>query len=478
MLAAPISLICPLLAGWIVLSALFRVQTRSSRLAFSALTFGVGFGVFSCLIFVLLLICGPSQKALVMIEVALGAGMLLYKAKHWHGSGNAQAREQVAARAEPLIMRILAVCFYIVLVASLTTSLVLIIKSPHGEVDAWAIWNLKARYIFRGGANWRDAFSSVLGYSHPDYPLLVPLSVAGSWILMGRETLTAPAIVAFLFTFAVAALLASSLASLRSKGNGFVAGLLLLGSWLFIPEGSSQLADAPVAFFYLAAGVLLALYHASTESDGRLLALAGLAAGLAAWTKNEGILFLVAMSTALLAFGSPEKSLANRVRKMVPFLAGAAPVVIILGVFKALVAGAPNDILSAQSPFQRLLSLSRYAQTAKAFALGVWGFGGWGISAVILLAAYLALLGVAIDPKNRPTIHTLLGTLCIMFVGLFFIFVLTPYDLAWHLQTALHRLLVQMWPTFLLTFFLVVRTPEESLASESQAPAQHTAEAP
>jgi hypothetical protein len=475
MLVVLFSLIFPLLAGWMVVSTLFRTETRSGLITVWALAFGVGVGLFSCLIFVLLLIFGPSQKALIAVEVILGGSILVHKSKQWRRSGKATGAAAPAARAEPGIMRILAACFYFVLAVSLTTSLVLIIKSPHGQWDAWAIWNLKARYIFRGGSDWRLAFSSVLQNSHPDYPLLLPLSVAGSWILTGRETLAAPAALSFLFTFAVLVLLASSLGTLRGKSQGYAAGLLLLGTSLFIPEGSSQLADAPIAFFYLAAAVLLALYHASTPSDGRLLVLAGLAAGFAAWTKNEGMLFLAAMIIALLVTGFPQMSLTVRVRKTLLFLAGAVPAALVLGVFKTLVAGG-NDILSPESKFQKLLSLTRYIRTAQGFASEVWGFGGWGISAVVILAAYLALLGVDVDSKNRLTIRTLLGVLCIMFAGLFFTFVLTPYDLGWHLQSALHRLLLQMWPTFLLTFFLVARTPEKALAPKSQAAQQPSSE--
>jgi hypothetical protein len=250
-----------------------------------------------------------------------------------------------------------------------------------------------------------------------------------------------------------------------------------MGSALFIPEGASQLADVPIGFFYLSAAVSLALYHASAASDARLLGLAGLAAGLAAWTKNEGILFLVAIMTALFVFGFPKTYLTVRARKMAPFLAGALPVIVVLGFFKAVVSGAGNDILSTESGLQRLLSFPRYAQTGQAFASLLWGYGGWGVSGVVLLAGYLALLGIAVEPKSKPTVYTLLGALFMMFAGLLFVFVMTPYDLGWHLQAALPRLLLQLWPSFLFTFFLVVRTPEEALAPRTlEAPLEQCAE--
>jgi hypothetical protein len=51
--------------------------------------------------------------------------------------------------------------------------------------------------------------------------------------------------------------------------------------------------------------------------------------------------------------------------------------------------------------------------------------------------------------------------LALMFVGYFFVYVLTPMDLIWHLGTSLERLLLQMWPTFLFLLFLVIGPAEE-----------------
>src|SRR5204863_2598432 len=44
---------------------------------------------------------------------------------------------------------------------------------PHGEWDATAIWNLRARSIVRGAPDWPAIFSPAIGWSHPDYPILI-----------------------------------------------------------------------------------------------------------------------------------------------------------------------------------------------------------------------------------------------------------------------------------------------------------------
>src|SRR5207237_5909321 len=38
------------------------------------------------------------------------------------------------------------------------------LAAPHGAWDAWAIWNLRARFLFLGGVHWRDAFSKAIDW--------------------------------------------------------------------------------------------------------------------------------------------------------------------------------------------------------------------------------------------------------------------------------------------------------------------------
>ncbi len=79
--------------------------------------------------------------------------------------------------------------------------------------------------------------------------------------------------------------------------------IALLATPSFVEQGAWQYADIPLSFFYLATIVLLSLYdertqEASSQSPAGLLALGGVAAGFAAWTKNEGVLFLGAIILA------------------------------------------------------------------------------------------------------------------------------------------------------------------------------------
>ena len=105
------------------------------------------------------------------------------------------------------LQNLIAVIFAIELVAFVVSFAVSFLKEPHGRWDAWLIWNMHARFLFRGGEGWREAFASGLDWSHWDYPLLLPLSIARGWTYTGGEGILFPAAMGFIFTFLILGLL-------------------------------------------------------------------------------------------------------------------------------------------------------------------------------------------------------------------------------------------------------------------------------
>ena len=47
-------------------------------------------------------------------------------------------------------------------------------------------------------------------------------------------------------------------------------------------------------------------------------------------------------------------------------------------------------------------------------------------------------------------------TLSVTFAGFFVIYLITPYDLYWHLRFSETRLFLQLWPSVICLFFLAI----------------------
>jgi hypothetical protein len=132
-----------------------------------------------------------------------------------------------------------------------------------------------------------------------------------------------------------------------------------LASTPFHRTGASQYADIPLSFFFLATVALVHFYRQRSVQipDGRpicLLVLAGVAAGFAAWTKNEGLLFLVALLVSQIASTAGSRPTAsgefrlNSVREFGVLLLGVAPFLLLITWFKHSVA--PGDLSLALTP--------------------------------------------------------------------------------------------------------------------------------
>jgi hypothetical protein len=359
------------------------------------------------------------------------------------------------------IRRALAAAFVVALLATMYSAVLRVIAHPHGEGwDAFSIWNLRARFLFLGGANWRDGFTTLLPWSHPDYPLLVPAAIAHFWSYLGHDEPIVAATIGIVFAFGTLALLVSALAHLHGRNAALLAGLALTATPFFIEQGTSQYADVPLSFFILASIVLL---HIGQNHAGALL-LAGMAAGFAAWTKNEGLLYLFALVIGLVraVFLANDRDASadsphRKWRIFIWFLSGAAPVTVVIALFKHYV-GTTGDLFSSPGVMiHKLLTPGRYWVTLRWFAKESLRFGAWWIvpGTVVMVVFYLLVRRKQAsrqDPLYRGSVLALGLTL----IGYFAIYLITPRDLYWHLRFSLNRLFLQLWPATIFLFFLFV----------------------
>src|SRR5262249_61995088 len=121
------------------------------------------------------------------------------------------------------------------------------------------------------------------------------------WKASGGETVAATIALAVLFFLAAVGVTVGAVGLLRSASQAALAGILLVAAPTYLVDATAQCADLPLGYFLLTTVVLVVVASRSVPANPRLLALAGLAAGLAAWTKNEGLL----MAVATLGAGAP-----------------------------------------------------------------------------------------------------------------------------------------------------------------------------
>ena len=325
------------------------------------------------------------------------------------------------------------------------------LRYPDGGWDAWMIWNLRARFLARAGGGFRAAFSpELLFWAHQDYPLMLPGIVAQVFLLAGAEPIWLPALVAAGIAALDVLVLAAALRELRGPGWGSVGALVLLATPCFIPFAANQQSDVPEGAFLLAAAVLAAL--AVETGARRALALSGLAASFACWTKNEGALYGLSLAAALLTVRwAPPR---QRLRGVLLFGAGALPVLALLGWFKLRFAHV-NDLLHGASA-ARLVDPSRWGVLVIDLMRRIVYFQGWALW-LIAEVAVLALVLPRLPP--RPAARAVGAALALALAGTLPIYLLQPHPLAWFFRASFDRVLIQLWPSILLATILALAAP-------------------
>ena len=436
---------------------------------------GLGIGVTSCSYFVCLLAGLTRYVAVIDLVVCLVFGLIWFMRRRKRGFEK-QAVIPGKTGTGSLLKNLIAVIFAVELLAFVISFAVAFLKEPHGRWDAWLIWNMHARFLFRGGEGWRDAFASGLDWSHWDYPLLLPISIARGWTYTGGEGILIPAAMGFVFTLLILGLLLGALSLLRGRTQGCLAAMILMGTPFFIAMGASQFADIPFAFFLLATFVMLFLTERSPENHAGALILAGIAAGLSAWTKNEGLLFALIVTVSLAGMAAHAGGWRLAFKRTGWFLAGALPVLMIVLYFKTRLSPT-NDLVAGFSfaaASAKLLDWGRYAEIARAFFITGTSFTQGvidvrvgmrlnpGAVSILLLVVYLLLTGIRIDQKERGCFIQAAAVLVLTLTGYFFVYVMTPLDLNWHLMTSLNRLFLQLWPSAVFLVFMAAGIPGET----------------
>lgn len=375
------------------------------------------------------------------------------KGGHYHGFGGSSCEWTAARRV--LSIALVTLCGALAIVALVT---------PLGW-DGVLNFELKARLAFlhhpSGTIPLRYFADASRAWSHPQYPLMLPLTETWLYGWIGSPNQSALKLLFPLFYFSLMALFFAALRRHVSHTQALAGcvGFALIPSFAIGPGGATTgYADVPLAAFVFGA-VSYACSGLGPERRPQQVILAAILSGLAAWTKREGVLLagclLAAVLAAFLLRVSTGSTDSARWKRAVFALAlGPALVVIPWWVFQRQY-GVPDtrDFL----PFTAAnieANFSRLPLIAGLIGHELLRAGRWAA----LWPAFVVATLVAGASLGRSRT----GLLTMMVVGPLAIYAGTFTLSAWpnyrdHLATALPRLLLPLAPMAWLATLLCLR---------------------
>jgi hypothetical protein len=423
---------------------------------------GLGLGIMSAAFFLLRLagLSAHTTASIVLALLLLSAAALAFQRKPELEEGYLRLRP----KEDKFLVGFAGAMAILGFVIDSVVFAQLIWFRPAGDFDALAVWNLRAKFLtLLPPEHFADAFSPQLVYAHTDYPLMLPGAIAALWSLAGDLWLFAPIVVTGMFFLALPAMMMSALASMGRYFQGFVAALVILSGFNYVDLSATQYSDMPLSFFV--AGTICCAYLGFATGSTRPFLLAGICAGLAAWTKNEGTPWC-AVALLTVAAGILYTRGESMRRRLVCLFAGAAAMYAVVLIFKLTVAG-HSDILPANVESlplsQRLLDKEKILFLISCFARTIPTLLAWTIHPFIPLLVALPLVGVSVRGGTGVTALIAIAATCCMMIVYFLVYMVQPYDLNWLVAFTIDRLMLQIWPAAVLAAVLLLKPPERGL---------------
>jgi hypothetical protein len=327
-------------------------------------------------------------------------------------------------------------------------------KNPFGGWDGSFFWNLKARFYYRNPLEWQAMFSPIVKeWAHPDYPILIPGSVAWGWFALQKELIIWPAIISFIYPASLCLLV---FWYLNEKTSCLVAALgtaYLTSIYMFHFWSSTQYADIPLSFYLLCAFIFY-----STGFEKKSLPaffLCGTCLGMSIWTKDEGYFFtLLIFGISFLLFLNKSLTVSFKVRMLIAigigcFLFGVASFIVKnqLGTTGGQFVGSGRGL---DDYFYLLFgSKERTLFIIKAFGLFLFDLKNWNGLWILFFLAILC--------NGKDLLHQYRWILPLLVIGqllgYFMVMHLTKYDLQFQIQSALMRLISHVSPLALIYTF-------------------------
>ena len=330
----------------------------------------------------------------------------------------------------------------IVIILISILSLFLFLQSkPSGGWDAYAIWNLKASFL-NFPDKWHYIFDKNLVYSWPGYPLLLPSILAGSNNILSLEVWHIR--IVHLIIFISVCFISGFAYKYLNKKSNLLFILILTSSPFFIKHSASQYADLLLSAL-VSASVFLALYKNPTSNIHTLI---GFFIGCSALVKDEGILYL---SGFIFLWIFINKKSDEKIKNLIYFILGLLIPVVFLISYKTSLDHSSVYNQSFSIIVDKMISVDRWGIIIWSLIEEIFNFDRWLLILPILLFIILVNFKRSFSVEHYLTLYILLVS-----AGFYFIYLITPHELAWHLETSLKRLVYQLWPLIVLNSSIII----------------------
>jgi len=317
---------------------------------------------------------------------------------------------------------------------TLIVLMIIALGNPTYYWDAWAIWLFHAKRIFLE----QSIIAQLDGYalwSHNDYPVIAPALAASLATLVGGWNNIFPKL-AFLLMFFPPLILSIKIFNVRYHLLFLILTLFILNLYLF-----SGLVDGLVAIYFSFSSYLVYDIFVNKQNSFYYLLIAFCFFVILSLLKNEGIIMVAILLTITIIINISKKNFLQNYKKIIFLLLSIIP--FLIWKITCINYNVKNDVINydvLNFLINKILDYNSFKLIFKFLILDT----KFILSIIFILIAFNFT-------KNKKIFYFSLSVVMAYLFSLFMVYLITPYDLTWHLLSSASRLI--MSPTFLFIFF-------------------------
>ncbi len=454
-----ISILLAVFFGWNLLSLIRLGKKGSSVIEDLSLSYGIGLGSLSLEMLVLYLLRAHFNILNMIVPWAIVIvvnAALLFRARASHAAindfpGNASPS---GGQGHKLLRSFL---FFGVTFEVAYAFFRALIK-PMESYDAVAIYAIKSKIFFLAKAIPEDFFTRLAPiFPHADYPLNLPLAETFIYTCLGQLNDQLVKIIFPLYFVCILVVIYFAIARIASRTYALLFTFILASVPQFNAYAANAYLEVPLAFYCFASALFLFEWLADTKKGSSLI-ISAVMAGLAGWTKNEGLMYC-----GLNVFLIPIFFIFDRrgisVKHAVSLFFYCAIIFLILAPWlwiKSSCHLVNSDIgrisINPAGIFKELYKLKPIAYE---FQKHLFGPKKWNILWIIVLVAFIFNCRRAFaGPRKYITIY-----IGLVVAGYIFFYMISPLDIAYFLSKTWSRFLLHFLP--IVIYWLAVILKEE-----------------
>jgi hypothetical protein len=322
---------------------------------------------------------------------------------------------------------------------------------PMDSFDSIGNFAFKAKLFFiKGYIPYELFLNRSIDIQHPDYPLHVPLSETWVYMFLGKWNDLLVKALFPMFLLSLLIIFYFTLKRVIGKRFALISTFFLATIPHFLNYATIGYADFTLTMFYSASFFYIFLWI-SHKRENKYLFLASCLAVLAVWTKHEGVMFLcinIFVMAVFLLLNWKNISRAD-LSGVLCFLILPAVLTFMWFLYFHMIEFS-NEFVNKETLHLSVAirNLNRIPLILYEYQKHIFGPKKWNISYLVFFIGLLFYLKTAF----RSHFKYITLSILLSFAGYSFLYLITPIEIRFHLQTTGSRLLIHFLP---LTVFWI-----------------------